>query len=193
MKKERREYKENQLGFIVLLISILICIVSVSYAVWTQIYQGQKENQISTATLTLMITEEKNAINLINAIPVTDATGLSYEPYTFKIKNTGTTDVDYIISMEDDEISYISDQCSQNRLEWTNIRFSFTEKNNTPIMNNLGETVGVLYKGTIPSETTKEYAVKLWIKSDATKEIMGKHFHGKIRLDTALVNKSSDR
>lgn len=182
--KSKEQKKENKLGLVVFIFSMIICLVAVSYAAWTQIFQGQKENTIDTATLILTLDEsESNAISLINAVPVTDTKGLTYEPYTFKVKNSGTIDANYRIMIVNDTEKYESDHCSDSKLDWSNIKYSFSKNNEAATVGILSDTSGILNLGTIEANETDSYSLKLWIKSEATNEIMNKHFHGVIKVE----------
>ena len=183
MKKENQK-KEDKLGLVVFIFSTIICLIAVSYAAWTQIFQGKKENKLDTATLILTLDEsESNAISLTNAIPVTDDKGLTYDPYEFKIKNSGTTAANYRILLVNDTATYDSDGCENNKLEWSNIKYSFTKNSEVSTTGILGDTSGVLNIGTIEANDTDSYSLKLWIKSSATNEIMNNHFHGVIKVE----------
>ena len=182
MKKENQK-KDNKLGLIVFIFSIIICLFAVSYAAWTQIYQGEKENTIDTATLILTLDEsESNAISLINAVPVTDKKGLTYEPYTFKVKNSGTIDANYRIMIVNDTKSYESDGCSDKMLDSLH-RMGIYDSFEAATRGILSDTAGVLNLGTIKANETDSYSLQLWIKSEATNEIMNKHFHGVIKVE----------
>lgn len=183
MKNEKQK-KENKLGLAVFIFSMIICLVAVSYAVWTQVFEGQKENEIETATLILTLDEsESNAISLINAVPVSDNKGLTYEPYTFKVKNSGTIAANYRIMMVNDMDTYEKDGCTDNMLDWSNIKYSFSKNNEAATTGLLSDTSGVLNLGTIDADETDTYSLKLWIKSSATNEIMNQHFHGIIKVE----------
>ena len=96
--------KEHKTRFIILAFGILICFVAIGYAAWTKVYNGEKENSIDTATLILTLDEsESNEISLLNTVPVSDATGLTYRPYTFKLKNSGTIKANYRLKIIDYE------------------------------------------------------------------------------------------
>lgn len=183
MKKENQK-KENKLGLIVFIFSMIICLVAVSYAVWTQIFEGQKENKLETATLILTLDEsESNAISLIHAVPVSDSKGLTHEPYNFKVKNSGTIAANYRIMIVNDMDTYESDDCSDKMLDWSNIKYSFSKNSEAATTGILSDTSGVLNIGTIDANETDEYSLKLWIKSSATNEIMNQHFHGIIKVE----------
>ena len=131
--------KENKLGFIVLIVSVLICALAVSYAIWTQTYHGKKENKMDTATLILTLDESASkGISLLNTVPVTDDKGESFEPYTFTVKNSGTTDAKYRILLVNDEEKYKEHGCSSLKLDWSNIKYSFSKDNEVATIGNLG-------------------------------------------------------
>lgn len=183
MKKEKQK-KENKLGLVVFIFSMIICFIAVSYAVWTQIFEGQKENQLETATLILTLDEsESNAISLINAVPVSDNKGLTYEPYNFKVKNSGTIAANYRIMIVNDMDTYEKDECTDKMLDWSNIKYSFSKNSEAATTGILSDTSGVLNLGTIEADEIDEYSLKLWIKSSATNEIMNQHFHGIIKVE----------
>lgn len=189
--KNNNEKKENKLGMIVLLCSFVICLIAISYAVWTKVFEGQKENTLDTATLILTLDEsESKGISLINAVPVSDQKGLTYEPYTFKLKNSGTIAAKYRIVLVNDEASYEEEQCES--LDWTNIKYSFSKNNETATKGFLSDTAGVMNFGIIDAGQTDSYSLKLWIKSDATNEIMNKHFHGIIKVEAIQSDQELD-
>ncbi len=174
---------EHKLGLIVLILSIIICLTTVSYALWSRVYHGKKDNYIKTGTLLLKLDEKSSAISLENTIPTSDSNGQQMEPYTFSLQNTGTADAKFRILMFDDDEYYKSDNCLTKKLSWDKIRYSFIEDNTTPVIDNLSAKNGVLTSGTIKAGEEKEYSLRLWLSKDTTEESMGLHFHGKIRVD----------
>ncbi len=179
-----KKKKENKLGLIVLIFSIIICLLTVSYAIWTQMFPGTKENKLNTATLILTMNEANNtAISLTNAVPVSDQKGLTYKPYTFTVKNSGTASANYRIMLVNDTNSYETDGCEDMKLDWSNIKYSFAKNNEVTTTGVLSDTAGVLNIGTISPKETDSYSLILWIRSEATSEIMNHHFHGKIKID----------
>lgn len=189
-KKWKDTKKENKLGIIVLIISIIICVISVSYAFWANRFNGTKEQSLTTAvtTLDLIIDDESEGISLLNAVPVSDSVGLSYVPYTFKLKNRSNYNVSYKMFLEDDEASYIADDCSNNKLDHSNIRYSLEVDQNPTIIGDLSTNNALLQTSTMSGKSVKSFALRIWIKKEATNEIMRKHFHGKIKVEATMVN-----
>lgn len=179
-----KEKKEHKLGLVILIICLSFCFIAVSYAAWMKIFDGKMEQSIDTATLILTLDEsESNEISLINTIPVSDTKGLTYEPYNFELKNSGSIEANYRIKIIDDDNKYIDDGCSDKKLDWSNIRYSFKKNNEVATIGNLSEVNGVLNVGKIDANQIDKYSLILWIKADATNEIMDHHFHGIIKVD----------
>ena len=183
MKKLDTTKKENKLGLLVLILSIVICIATISYAMWSNIYHGKKENVLKTGTLVLKLNEKSESISLLNTIPLSDRKGMEQEAYTFSLQNTGTADANYRLSIVDDDEYYNTDNCTNNKLDWKFLRYALTEDNTTPVIANLNEHSGVLKEGTIESNKEITFTLNIWINSSTTITEMGKHFHGKIKVD----------
>lgn len=176
--------KINKLGLCVLILSTIICILAISYAIWAKTYKGKKINSIETATLILTLDESlDDAISLVNAIPVSDTKGLTYNAYTFKLRNSGTIGATYRLMIVNDTNTYQKDGCINNKLDWSNIRYSFQKNNEVSIKGNLSDTAGILDLSEIEPSQINSYSLKLWIKSSATNEIMNQHFHGVIKVE----------
>ena len=85
---------------------LVVAVVGISFAAFSYSKTGEKENTITTGTITMSYTEGKNGITLTDALPVTDDAGkaLSAEGQYFdftvnaKIVGKGTTKIDYVIT-----------------------------------------------------------------------------------------------
>ena len=188
MKKIDNNKKENKLGLLVLLFSIIICLMTISYAALNNVYRGQKENTLTTETLILKLNEKSKHISLSNATPLNDRKGSMLEPYTFSLQNVGKKDINYQISIVNDENYYVTDQCTTKKLDWSFIRYSFTEGNTTPIINDLSNNSGILKTGVISASQEINYSLRLWLKDTTTNEQMGKHLHVKVKVEAIQSN-----
>lgn len=85
---------------------LVVAVVGISFAAFSYSKTGEKENTITTGTITMSYTEGKNGITLTDALPITDGAGkaLSAEGQYFdftvnaKIVGKGTTKIDYVIT-----------------------------------------------------------------------------------------------
>lgn len=183
--------KKNKSHFLILILVVLLLFVAGTYAVWTRVYNGEKENVIDTATLILTLDEsDSNEIALLNTVPVSDTKGLTFKPYTFKLKNSGTIKANYRLKIVNYDKGYNDDGCS--KLDWSNIKYSFKKNNEVATIGNLGSINGVLNIGEIDAGEINTYSLILWIKSEATNEVMNQHFHGIIKVDAIQSDQNLD-
>mgnify|MGYP001267683477 CR=1 FL=1 len=97
---ENNSNSSKQILISILGVAILIvAVVGISFAAFSYSKTGEKENTITTGTITMSYTEGKNGITLTDALPITDDAGkaLSAEGQYFdftvnaKIVGKGTT------------------------------------------------------------------------------------------------------
>ncbi len=177
--------KEKKLAIVVSIFCLIIAIITVSYALFSENFLGIEENEISTGTLSLTLTDE-NPINLSNAVPVDDSVGLSSTPYTFTVTNDGTVSSRYQISIVDHTESYDETGSHESRIGWNYIKYSYiNETASVPAL--LSSNNGVLFEDVIGPKESKSYDLRMWIDyaTDATQ--MNKHFYGIVKLTTLGV------
>jgi len=85
----------------VFITSIFVIFLSVTYAFINLTLQGTKKQVITAGTLELDLIEDENNITLTNALPMYDEVGMIQEPFTFRLKNKGTTNVNYTLKLVD--------------------------------------------------------------------------------------------
>lgn len=177
--------RENKIVISLIILLFFICIMVGSYAIFVTTMEGKKLNQISTGTLTLEL-EEANQINLISAVPVSDEKGRLTDPYNFTLKNLGSVKVKYQITVINDDVGYEKDGCVNNKLSWGNIKYQLIKNGVSSDAKILTTDNGVIDVGDILPKTENKYSLRFWIDSDSTNEIMGRHFHGKIKIDAVI-------
>ncbi len=98
---EKKHVKEIILSVVGVLLLVGIVMVT-SYAVFTYLQAGTKENTITTGTVTFSYNETENGITLVNAQPITDtagkslvatdtASGIQQGYFDFTVTGTNTT------------------------------------------------------------------------------------------------------
>ena len=96
--------KEENIFMILLFLLMIIAILVVSYAAFSYSAIGTKLNSIITGAVTMSYSETTNGINLVNALPTTDKTGMvrlmEGEYFDFTISSTilGDVNINYEIS-----------------------------------------------------------------------------------------------
>ena len=90
-----------------LMLLLVIALIGVSYAAFRFTGVGQKENSITTGSITMSYTESSNTISLNGALPTTDETGMKRlnpgEYFDFTVSSTivGDVNINYEISAKE--------------------------------------------------------------------------------------------
>ena len=183
VKKKKKE--------LILAIVTLLIILAVSFAWIRQTVNSNRKNVLVSGKLRLEILNEDPIIKAGGedgyAIPLDDSVGLQTKPYTFTVKNTGTIDASFEITLVDEssyyetyetidqygygvtsqresQISYSSQRIADSKIKY-NIREGSNTNTNISLLSST--TNRVLVTGVIAPKETKTYQLRLWISSDA--------------------------
>lgn len=182
--------KKQKVLILLIIIMSFIGVMTFSYAFFVYVKGGTKINKITTGTLILKLNESKG-VNLVDSVPVTDEDGKNNDPYTFSLENSGTINSKYKIFIIHDEDDYAEDGCGDNRLSWDNIKYQIIKNGVASEPKILSSNSGIIDVGDLKSKETNMYSLRFWIDKDSNNEIMGKHFHGRIKIEAVLDNSTN--
>ena len=175
--------EKNKIILVIILILIsLIALVGSSYALLTKSFKSKK---LSMEVGTLKIDfAEGNAINMVNAVPMTDNDGMKTTPYTFTITNGGDINAYYTVSNEE-ELS--------NTLDTSYLRMKLTGSDGydsgIKTVKELGtETYKLVDEKLLATGKSVTYELRMWISQDAGNDIQNKIYKSKI-----IVNSTSNK
>jgi len=141
---------------------------------------GTKRQVVTAGSLELEL-EEVDAITLSNAMPMYDEVGMIQDVFNFRLKNTGTASVQYIVKLVD-----ITDS-SKEKLDTSIVKYGLTkdEENTIQYLSNIVN--GRIDKGVIDRNQTIEYSLRLWIDSKVTdnSQISGKSLSYRIDVEAS--------
>ncbi len=122
MVEEKKDVRQILLSSLAILI-LIVAVIGISYAVWSQTFKGQKENTITTGKISFSYTEsETNNVKIENALPISDDKGKrlngNTETFDFTVSNDSTINVKYDVivtpyksDMDDSYVKvYLTDQ-----------------------------------------------------------------------------------
>ena len=89
-KETKRRVRITVLG----ILGLVVTIIGISYAAFSANIVGKEINMVNTGCLKVDMTDN-GSINIENAMPETDESGLSGDPYTFSIENTCSVNAYY--------------------------------------------------------------------------------------------------
>ena len=174
--------KRELIFTIVSILMVTTLIIGGSYAIFTNIQKAEKYNIVKTGTLQIAYDDTSsglgNIINLNGAFPESDSEGQKREPYRFKITNTGSLTVQYKVKILDDINMIEEDDCEDNLLEKSKIKYSIN--GGTPVILDTMKEDYIVITGSLGPSKSAIYEVRMWIDDTAGNEVLGTHYHGKI-------------
>lgn len=172
----------------IMIFAIIILLLAGSYSIFTATNKSEDYNSITVGTLKIdFLHDSQNVLNLNGAYPTMDTEGEKLEPYQFKITNNGTLNASYKIKLVNDEEIIEEDNCSLNLLSLSSLKVKVNE--DSPfLLSDKQDNSYVIADGIILPNETKEYNIRIWIKDTAGNEALGKHYHGKIVVDSVNLS-----
>ena len=173
---------------IVSIFLLIIVMISSAYAIFSSIQKQENYNTLTVGTLKIDFdassTDMGNIINLNGSYPISDEDGQKTNPYSFRITNSGTLAAAYKVKIIDDQDMINEDKCQDNLLPKTNIKVSIN--GGTPfLLNNVESNEYVINSDTLNPGGNKNFAIRIWINENSGNEVLGKHYHGKIVVESA--------
>ena len=191
----------NKRKIYVTLLIVVICLIGVSYAFFTLYLRQSEENTItSLSCFSTTFTEETNAITLEKTYAVTETEGMSYSPFTFKIKNNCTDTIYAYITIDS-----LNEGTSTN-LDSSHVRYNLSTKgttdgtsatlkpSSTKKLDN-GHNGYVIKTLALGSNEELEYDLRLWVDEKTTAdEGLSKTWSGQVVIvsDAETPNSSWD-
>lgn len=207
MKENEKKGVEANKKKIIALAVALVLLIGGTYAWLTLTLTGTKTARIEAGTLSLELVDEANAINVENALPVSDADGLATDPYVFTLNNNGNITSLYTVYLDTAAIDQGLTTMPQNRVKYSVVKtvktivgsrdslkedgdtadtVVSTETLATSVYNSEAETISSkqLDSGSLAAGQYIDYELRLWIDSGATNdEMKNTAFAGKLRIE----------
>ena len=164
---------------------LVVAVVGVSFAAFSYSKTGEKVNTITTGTISMNYVEDENAINLTNALPMTDDVGKAladtnqYFDFTVSADITGTTTINYAITaakvtpdstLPDDAVKvYLTDMdgtADSQILAPTKVSGLTPTTGSEPSGTPSGQFI--LHTGTFNATSSHDYRLRMWVADDYT-------------------------
>ncbi len=174
---------------------VTIVMISSAYAIFSTVQKQEDYNTLTVGTLKIDFdatsTDMGNIINLNGAYPTSDEEGQKTNPYSFRITNSGTLAAAYKVKIIDDQDMINEDKCQDNLLPKSNIKVSIN--GGTPfLLNSVEENEYVINSDTLNPSGNKNFAIRIWIDENSGNEVLGKHYHGKIVVESANTKEKEE-
>ena len=170
--------KENRRKIYISLLVTVICLIGLTYALFTIFLKQTENNSLATRTcFSTSLTEETSKITLDKAYPLTHEKGLETTPFTFKLTNNCDKPVKVYITIDSTyrtstSSSYLSDSYIRENInlkgETTAPSVILTEQTLKEIDN--GNQGYVIKETWLEANEEKEYDLRLWMDESVTVE-----------------------
>jgi hypothetical protein len=170
---------------IAIILTIVIIFIGISFALFSITKIQTKENELATLCLDFQFEEdEDSAIDLEDAIPITDKQGLSSTPYTFTITNNCSASLQYAVNLD-----ILTDLDDEDSLQLKYVKSSLNNDNVSLLSEYDDTTTNIsgaysskeLYAGILAGNSSKNFELRLWVDKDTPMdEGMDKYFYSKI-------------
>ena len=162
---------------------LVVAVVGVSFAAFSYSKTGTQVNTITTGTISMNYVEGDNAINLTNALPMTDEVGKAladtnqYFDFTVSANITGTTTINYAITATKEEGDstlpdtavkvYLTDMdgtADEEILAPTKVSELTTTTGSEPSGAQSGQFI--LHTDTFNATSSHDFRLRMWVADD---------------------------
>ena len=165
----------------------LMFLIVGSYAWLTLQITGDKTNILKAGTLKLTLDDTtSNGILLEKAVPMSDTKGKTTTEYTFTLQNSGSIASDYKIYLDDVALSD-----GETRLEDSKVKYQLIKngEETVDLLSNLDNKV--IDSGTLGTNKTNTYSLRVWIDSIAENEVMQKILYKELRVEATQTKQTT--
>ena len=169
---------KKYLVLILVVISVVLVALGVTFASFTFSGVGQTENKIKTGTVTMVYTEGENKIAITNAMPIEDSEGKlltnNDQVFDFTVDINTTQAIAYEVTAVKDDNSTLENTdvrlYLERSLDGTKYEEVLAPSNYTPTKEDdkFGAKKGemILDTGTVSENTSYKYRLRMWLSKD---------------------------
>lgn len=184
----KKIFKNQLLITIITGLAIVIAMIGSSYAIFSSTSKADEYNVLKVGNLEISYVDTGDGygdiLSLNDAYPTSDEDGSKSSPYRFSITNTGTITADFRIKVLYDEAIIDEDGCANKLLPQKYIKYKFNNEEPT-LLNSKESNDYVIYEtdNLVPG-SSEIHEIRIWIDSSAPNNVLGKHFHGKVVIES---------
>ena len=184
MKKNK---KILLLGIGILL--LLSVIVGISFA-YFYVNDNQDNNNVAQSACFNITYTDRNDINLVNTIPLSDEAGSKLTPYEFTITNTCNLAATYYVNIEKLSDSTLDELYLKYKLDNNSPAILGQIEDNETLVNENAVSSRTIESAILLGGESRTYNLRLWVDENTTKEQSAEKFYSSKVVVTATLNKN---
>lgn len=145
---------------LILIFGGIILVIGVIFLSYIS-FQYFRNKDAIVSTLEIVVDDDGNKVNLDNQVPTNGNKTENIPPYHFSIKNSGDSDIEYELLIED----FVNDKNESNKvLSRKNLKYQLSLNNRVIKTDNLSSVENnVIDIRTVNSKSSNEYELKVWL------------------------------
>lgn len=186
--KDKKIFKHQLMITASIALTAVVTMLGGSYALFSSTSKADEYNVLKVGELEISYVDTGEGygdiLSLNGAYPMSDSDGEKQSAYRFNITNTGTITADFKIKILYDESIIEEDDCSENLLNQSYIKYKFD--NATPVLlSSKQDSNYVIYEANnlLPG-SSEIHEIRIWIDENSPNAVLGKHFHGKVVIES---------
>lgn len=187
-RKRVKLFRHQFLILSILAIAVVLGLIGGSYAIFSSTSKADEYNVLKVGELEISYLDTGDGygdiLSLNGAYPMSDSDGAKGSPYRFSITNTGTITADFKIKVLYDEAIVGEDGCENNLLLQKNIKYKFDNGEPTLLSSKEAQDYSVYEASNLLPGSSEIHEIRIWIDENAGNEVLGKHFHGKVVIES---------
>ncbi len=192
-------FKHQLLITIISVFAVVVAMIGGSYAFFSSTSKADEYNVLKVGELEISYVDQGegygDVLSLNGAYPMSIDDAKQITPYRFNVVNTGTLAADFKIKIKNDEAIIAEDHCEKNLLDDQYIMYQFDHEEPVLLSSKASEDYTIYSSQNLIADPDGEengllknsseiHEIRIWIKEDAPNEILGKHFHGKVVIES---------
>ena len=188
-KNKVKLFKHQVLITAISVFAVVISMIGGSYAIFSSTSKADEYNVLKVGELEISYVDTGDGygdvLSLNGAYPISDNEGASSTPYRFNITNTGTIAADFKIKILYDESIIEEDGCENNLLLPEYVKYKFDNEDPVLLSSKESEDYLIYEASNLLPGSSEIHEIRIWIDESAPNDILGKHFHGKVVVESA--------
>lgn len=189
MRNNRKKlFKHQVLVTAIFVFSVVVSMIGGSYAIFSSTSKADEYNVLKVGQLEISYVDTgdgySDVLSLNGAYPISDDVGSTSTPYRFSITNTGSITADFKIKILYDDSIINEDGCKNNLLQQKYVKYKFDNESPILLSSKQDQDYLIYEANNLLPGSSEIHEIRLWIDSSAPNDILGKHFHGKVVIET---------
>ena len=162
--------KRKLVLYLTAIILVVVVLIGISYAMWLRTFEQTERNLVETGCFNIAFEETGQDILIEDMVPMSNDEGMQLTPYSFKLENKCDVTAEYIVKIEVDSESTLSNNYVIFGFDSRLGRLSYQNYGNSTL-NRPGVTIGdtyIIHTGYLLGGETRNHSIREWMSESTS-------------------------